>query len=180
MTRRTVDLRRLLRLMKHLGREARGPGQVFLTGGASALLEGWRNTTIDVDLKLDPEPQGVFQAIASAKNELDINIELSSPDLFLPPLDSWREQSVHIVSHGRVDFFHYDFRAQALSKLARGFDRDLRDVHAMLERGLVTREQILQAFAEIEPNLIRYPSLDADELARRVEEFLARGDAEGP
>ena len=61
-------------LMRRLGEEAAGPGRVYLVGGASAVLVGWRDTTMDVDLKLAPEPPGVFQAIASAKEVLDMGI----------------------------------------------------------------------------------------------------------
>jgi hypothetical protein len=32
-------------------------------GGATAVLFGWRNTTVDVDLKLEPEPAGVLEAL---------------------------------------------------------------------------------------------------------------------
>ena len=71
-----------------------------------------------------------------------------------------------------MEFFHYDFRTQALTKLARGYERDLVDVRAMLERGLVTREQLGQALKRIEPDLIRYPSLDPDAFADRVRKFL--------
>ena len=110
--------------------------------GASALLEGWRESTIDVDLKIDPEPQGIFEAIAELKNELDINIELASPDQFLPEVPDWRDRSTYIERQGSVDFFHYDFRAQALAKLARGHDRDLSDVREMIGRGLVDAAEL--------------------------------------
>lgn len=43
-----------------LGRACTGPGCVNLVGGATAVLLGWRNTTVDIDLKLDPEPEGAF------------------------------------------------------------------------------------------------------------------------
>ena len=49
-----------------------------LVGGASAVIIGWRETTLDVDLKLDPEPPGVFEAIALAKDALAINVELAA------------------------------------------------------------------------------------------------------
>lgn len=51
--------------MQALGREAQGSGCIYFTGGASALLIGWRSSTIDVDIRLDREPLGIFQAIAS-------------------------------------------------------------------------------------------------------------------
>lgn len=171
-----VDSAKVHRLLEELGRQARGPGRVYLTGGASALLEGWRSTTVDVDLKLDPEPPGIFEAIARLKNELDLNVELASPDQFLPPLPDWRACSLFIARHGEVDFYHYDFRAQALAKLARAYDRDLFDVDAMLERGLIDKPSLGAALEAIRADLIRYPGLDAEAFERRVREFLERRD----
>jgi hypothetical protein len=40
-------------LMSALGQEVTGPGAVFFTGGVTALLHGWRDTTIDIDIKSD-------------------------------------------------------------------------------------------------------------------------------
>ena len=42
--------------MSELGRIANAEGKIYFTGGATALLMRWRDTTIDVDIKLDPEP----------------------------------------------------------------------------------------------------------------------------
>ena len=78
--------------MEAFGREATGPGRVYLTGGSTAVLEGWREATVDVDLKLDPEPAGAFEAIAHLKDTLDINVELAAPDQFVPPLPGWQLQ----------------------------------------------------------------------------------------
>ncbi|MGH8595545.1 MAG: DUF6036 family nucleotidyltransferase, partial [Gammaproteobacteria bacterium] len=116
------------RLMQLLGNRARGPGTIYFTGGASAVLLGWRDMTLDVDLKLDPEPDGVFGAIRDAKEELGINIELAAPDDFIPPLPGWRERSVFIARVGPVDFKHYDFYAQVLAKIERGHRQDTSDV----------------------------------------------------
>ena len=49
------DAAKINRLMQGIGRLARGPGRVYLVGGASAVTLGWRLATIDADLKLDPE-----------------------------------------------------------------------------------------------------------------------------
>jgi hypothetical protein len=49
---------KLLDFLGRLGASARNPGACFITGGGSAVLLGWRDTTIDVDLKFDPEPAG--------------------------------------------------------------------------------------------------------------------------
>ena len=108
----------------------RTPGKVYLTGGATALLLGFRDQTIDIDIKLDPEPEGVFEAIARLKDRLDINVELASPDDFIPPAAGWREYSRHVASIGRLEFFHYDFALQALAKVERGHAQDLGDAQA--------------------------------------------------
>ena len=169
-----VDSKKIERLMQALGREARGSGCIYFTGGASALLIGWRSSTVDVDIRLDPEPPGIFQAIAKLKQELNINIELASPQDFLPPLPGWRDRSVFIGKQGKISFYHYDFTAQALSKLSRGFDRDINDVQAMYEQRLFSCIELRDCFEAIAPELIRFPSLDPDVLLSRVKNFIER------
>jgi hypothetical protein len=163
---------KIRRLMDRLGRAARAPGDVFFTGGATAVLIGWRPTTIDVDLKLDPEPPGVFEAIATLKDELDLNVELAAPDDFLPPLPDWRQRSLPIEAHGPLRFFHYDLRAQALAKIERAHTQDVEDVRALLSRGLVTRDELREAFRSIEPRLHRHPAIDPESFRARLEEWL--------
>ena len=53
--RRKVTIATLKQFMQDLGAAARSPGKVYFTGGATALLLGFREQTIDVDLKLDPQ-----------------------------------------------------------------------------------------------------------------------------
>jgi hypothetical protein len=67
--RSNIDPQKIDRLMQALGRESQGSGCIYFTGGVSALLIGWRSSTVDVDIRLDPEPQGIFQAIAKLKYE---------------------------------------------------------------------------------------------------------------
>lgn len=177
-----ADVAKIRELMRKLGEGSRGPGCIYLTGGATALLEGWRATTVDVDLKLDPEPPGAFEAIAQLKNELDVNVELAAPDQFLPAVPGWRERSRFIDRYGSVDFYHYDFVSQALSKVARAHDRDLRDIEAMISRGLVRKEQVREAFKAIEADLPRYPGVDAQALCERVDRLMSdrlTGDPDG-
>jgi hypothetical protein len=172
--RSNVDPQKIEQLMKALGREARGSGCIYFTGGASALLIGWRSSTVDIDIRLDPEPPGIFQAIAKLKQELDINIELASPQDFLPQLPGWRDRSVFIGRQGEISFYHYDFTAQALSKLSRGYNRDIDDVRAMYEQKLFSLEKLRDCFNEIETELIRFPALDPALLRNKIEQFIDR------
>lgn len=166
--RNPTDPTRLLNLLQELGRRARGPGRIYLVGGASALLVGWRDQTVDVDLKLDPEPAGIFEAIAKLKNELGVNIELAAPDQFLPEVAGWRERSPSVGRFGSIEVHHYDFCSQALAKLSRWQDRDRSDVAAMLERGLVGVGELRRAFEEIKPKLIRFPAIEPELIDQRI------------
>lgn len=49
-----VDAARLDVLMRHLGAAARHPGRVYFTGGATAVLQGWRPSTIEFLTRIEP------------------------------------------------------------------------------------------------------------------------------
>ncbi len=127
--------------------------------------------TVDVNIKVDPEPSGFFESIASIKDELSLNVELASPSDFIPELPKWRERSLFVSRHGQIDFYHYDPYSQALSKLERGHSRDLADVDAMLRDGLIQKKPLLALFNQIYPLLIRYPALDPKSFRETVEQF---------
>ncbi len=155
--------------MRALGAEADRECRVYLTGGATAVLLGWRESTIDVDLKLEPETDRLLRALASLKETLELNIELAAPDQFIPELAGWRERSPWIAREGRVDFHHYDAYSQALAKIERGHTQDREDVAQMLARGLIDPSELERRFAEIEPNLYRFPAIDPASFRRSVE-----------
>lgn len=162
---------KLEQFMAALGSRVRGPGRVYLTGGATAVLQGWRDMTIDVDLKAEPEPPGFFEAIAQLKDELDMNIELACPDQFIPALPGWQSRSLFIARHEPVEFYHYDPYGQALSKLQRGHDRDILDVRSLWVAGLIEKGRLRELFDAIEPQLIRYPALHAPSFREAVLRF---------
>lgn len=158
--------------MERLGRSARSRGVVYITGGSTALLLGFRQQTIDIDLKLDPEPSGAFEAIAQLKIDLDLNIELAAPDHFIPQLPGWRERSPLIALYGEVEFRHYDFYAQALSKIERGHETDLKDVRALIDNNHIEVTQLVTYFSSIRADLIRFPAIDASDFEARLNAFL--------
>lgn len=168
-----VDRTRLLRFMRELGRAAARETRIYVTGGSSAVLLEWRQGTIDVDLEIRPESDEILRAIPRLKEELQINIELASPGHFIPELPGWEERSPFISREGRVSFHHYDFYAQALSKIERSHARDLVDVRAMHERGLITPARLLKFFNAIEPDLYRYPAIEPRSFRLSVEETVA-------
>lgn len=171
--RRPVDADRIQRFMRALGNEAEGETRLYFTGGATAVLLGWRASTVDVDIKMDPESDRLFRAIPQIKDRLEINVELAAPDQFIPALPGWQERSRFIGREGRLSFYHYDLYSQALSKIQRGHAQDLADVRQMLERGLIDRQDLLRRFEQIEPDLYRFPAIDPGAFRKAVEEFVA-------
>ncbi|MEX1117415.1 MAG: DUF6036 family nucleotidyltransferase [Terrimicrobiaceae bacterium] len=156
-----------------LAAHVKGEGRIYLVGGSTAVLFGWRSTTIDVDLKAEPEPKGLYEAIAFLKDQLDINVELASPDLFIPPLPEWKERSLFISRIGTIEFFHYDPYSQVLAKIERGHPRDLLDAKEMLARKFVKPEKLRALFLAIQPELLRFPAIDPSSFHQALETFLA-------
>src|SRR5712691_8886274 len=113
--REPVTAKVLQEFMKALAAAARTPSHVFLVGGATAVLLGWRTSTIDVDLKIIPESDELLRSIPELKERLHLNIELASPDDFIPELPGWQARSWFIQQEGKLSFYHYDFYAQALA-----------------------------------------------------------------
>jgi len=173
--RRPVDAARIREFFRALGAEAREEAHLYLTGGTTAVLFGWRSTTVDLDIKMVPEHDALFRAIPALKDKLEVNVELASPADFIPELPGWQERSRFIVREGKIDFFHYDFYSQALSKLQRGHAKDLEDVREMIERELVEPQKAMELFEAMEGQLYRFPSIDPASFRRRVEASFRRG-----
>lgn len=165
-----ADSARVRAFLRELGREADSEARLYLTGGATAVLEGWRATTIDVDIKLWPESDRLYRAIPALKESLAINVELACPSDFIPELPGWQERSPFVVREGRLSVHHYDFYSQCLAKLERGHAQDRDDVGEMLARALVEKGRLRELFAAIEPRLYRYPAVDPKAFRLAVEE----------
>jgi hypothetical protein len=171
--RRPADADRIRRVLRHLGGAATRPARIYLTGGATAVLHGWRSSTLDVDLKLVPDHDEILRALAALKESAEVNLELASPDDFIPPLPGWEDRSLFIEQVGPLGFFHYDPYAQTLAKIERGHALDLEDARRMAAEGLVDRAELVRLFERIEPELYRYPALDPRSFRAAVERFVA-------
>ncbi len=170
-----VDSTRIHELARRLGKATRADVRIYLTGGATAVLEGWRTSTIDVDLRFDPELDELLRELPKLKNELDINIELTAPPDFIPELPGWRERSLLVFESGNISVHHFDPYSQALSKIERGFSQDLADVEKMIESGMVKPARLRELFKSIEPELYRYPAIDPPAFRAKVDRALDTG-----
>lgn len=65
-----------------------------------------------------------------------------------------RDRSLFIGKQGQISFDRYDLTARALSKLSRGFDRDINDVQAMYEQKLFSLKELQDCLEAIAPESI--------------------------
>jgi len=167
--REVADAERIRQFMRVFGAAAETATRVYFTGGATAVLLGWRASTIDVDIKVEPDTDALFRAIPHIKEALHLNVELASPVDFIPVPSGWQDRSPFIAQEGKASFHHFDPCAQALAKVERGHRQDLEDVREMLGRGLIDPARAWDYFASIEAEFFRYPAVDAASFRRSAE-----------
>jgi hypothetical protein len=173
--RRRLTREGLRDLMRELARAApgRGPYRVFFVGGGTAVHAGWRGSTIDANLYSGTEE--VFRPIQEVKERLQLNIELARPEDFVPALAGSEGRHVFIETIGKVSFYHYDPYAQLLSKVVRGFSRDMQDAEAFVKSGMVDGERFRSLVNRIpEKAYARYPALSREAVLEAVEDFLSQ------
>lgn len=162
--------------MRALAGNATREARLYFTGGATAVLLGWRASTIDVDILIVPEDDRLLRAVPGIKEDLQINVELACPAHFIPELPGWEARSLFIARQGKLGYFHYDLYAQVLAKIERGHAQDVGDVREMLRRGLVDAGRLLGLFEEIAPQLYRYPAIDPGAFRRAVNAAVSECD----
>jgi hypothetical protein len=172
--RQLADAALIQSFLQLLGRRARGSARLYLVGGATAVLHGWRESTIDIDVHLSGDEDAILRELPRLKEELRVNVELAAPAQFVPVPPDWAERSPFVVREGTIDVFHYDYLSQALAKAERGHRQDVADVHQMLDRGLVEPDALLDASRTAAGQLYRYPAVDPAAFLRAVEAAVAR------
>jgi len=172
--RRELTAEGMRELMSELARAAprRGAFRVYVVGGGTAVLAGWRPSTIDADLHADGDE--VFRDIQGIKERLRLNIEFARPEDFVPAIAGSAERHRFIERVGRVEFYHYDPYAQLLSKVVRGFRKDLLDAERLVESGWVDAGRFRELVEAIpESAYARYPNLSRDSVLAAVDDFIA-------
>ena len=160
--------------MKELARETprRGVHRVYLVGGGTAVYMGWRRSSIDVNLFSDDGV--VFRNIQQVKERLNLNIEFARPENFVPALEGSADRHVFIEKMGSIAFYHYDPYAQLLSKVVRGFRRDLDDAREFVRSEMVDPARFRSLVKAIPDSAYaRYPSLSRTGVEGAVEAFLS-------
>ncbi|MGH7540960.1 MAG: DUF6036 family nucleotidyltransferase [Gemmatimonadota bacterium] len=172
--RRELTREALRELMEELARTAPAGEsfRVYVVGGGTAVLAGWRGATIDADLYAEREE--VFRDVQAIKKRLRLNIELVRPEQFVPPLAGSVDRHVFIERVGHIDFYHYDPYAQLLSKIVRGFRKDLLDAEHFVGSGMVDAERFRELVEGIPDSAYaRYPNLSRDSVLAAVDDVLS-------
>jgi len=170
--RRVAQREDIDRFMTALARRGTNPARLYFTGGATAVLLGWRASTIDVDIHIVPEDDRLLRALPELKEDLAMNVELACPAHFIPELPGWQERSLFIAQEGKLSFYHYDLYAQALAKIERGHALDVSDVEQMFRRAFIEPMRLKNLFEAIVPQLYRYPAIDPPAYRRAVEKMI--------
>jgi hypothetical protein len=146
--------------------------RVYLVGGGTAVLEGWRESSIDADLYAKQDD--IFRDVQAIKERLALNIEFARPEDFVPPLQGSDHRHVFVDTIGRVSFYHYDPYAQLLSKVVRGFARDLADAKAFVASGMVDADRFGALVRGIPSSAYaKYPRLSAAAVRAAVDDFVS-------
>ena len=172
--RRELTADALRELMRELARTAPSGEQfqVYILGGGTAVLAGWRASTIDADLYTEREE--VFRDVQGIKDRLRLNVEFVRPEHFVPSLEESAKRHLFIERVGALDFYHYDPYAQLLSKIVRGFRKDLLDAGQFVRSGMVDPHRFLELIREIPDSAYaRYPNLSPAAVRGAVEGFFS-------
>ncbi len=84
--REKVSAERVERFMKAIGRAGKKNARIYFVGGATAVLLGWRETTIDVDVKILPEIDRVTSSSSSSQGRSSIECRTRLAGRFHPAI----------------------------------------------------------------------------------------------
>lgn len=178
--RRPVDRERITGFLARLGERARRPARIVITGGASMLLRGLRGETLDIDLMYTvtrPEDDGaIASTLRDLKEELDVNVELAEPGHFLPMPAGRDARCVFLGRYGALEVFLDDPYSIALSKLARGHEKDLDDVRRLAAARLLDLDELERKAREIAaPTTAASLRVDLDRMLARIARVRGAG-----
>lgn len=171
MTRNAITKEILHAFMQSTGKALKKNATFYLTGGSTAILFGFREGTIDIDIAGDMDE--LFSHIPKLKERLQINIELAKPTDFVPSLPDEINRHILIGKFGKAVFMHFDPYSQAFSKIVRGHTTDIADVKALIGKKLVDPTKLNKMVKKLrDSEFERYPRLNRVAVEMAVESFI--------
>jgi hypothetical protein len=167
----SVDKTAIESFLQQLGRTFRKPGRLYLVEGAALVHAGIRpGFTQDIDIRVSGANEGeLIVAIQRLIQQLQINVEFASPADFIPLPSQWEMHVQYAGRYGGVDVFYFDFYSIALSKIERGNSRDIDDVKLLVQQGIITLNELDEAYQEVLAQLGqgRYPRITPQRFSER-------------
>lgn len=146
------------------------------------VLEGYRPTTLDIDLTYEvaPEHEGeLVAAIRALKEELAVNVEEVTPAAFIPLPPGHGARHELVGRYGEVEVFHFDLYTTAVSKVSRGTEEDLEDVLTLLGDGRIGMDLLEEVFAQVHARAGQTLRLDPAELEAKFRTLRGRWERTG-
>ncbi len=152
------------KFLNTLGKIFRKPGRLYLAGGAALVHLGLRpGSTLDIDIVIETTSEDeMVKAIRQLVEQMQLNIEFSSPGDFIPLPSQWMAHAKYIGRYGLLDAFYFDFYSLALSKISRGSERDLIDVKLLVQQKVITLDELDKAYQEVLPRMGKRPYINLD------------------
>jgi hypothetical protein len=152
------------KFLNALGKTFRKPGRIYLAGGAALVHMGLRSdSTLDIDVLIETTAEDeMVKVIRQLVEQMQLNIEFSSPGDFIPLPSQWMAHAKYIGRYGSLDAFYFDFYSLALSKISRGNDRDLIDVKLLVQQKVITVEELDAVYQEVLPHMGKRPYINLD------------------
>jgi Nucleotidyltransferase of unknown function (DUF6036) len=168
-----VDKTAIESFLQQLGRTFRKPARLYLVGGAALVHMGVRSGfTQDIDVQVSGASEGdLIVAIQRMIEHMQVNVEFASPVDFIPLPRQWEAHARFVGRYGTIDVFYFDFYSIALSKMERGNNRDIGDVKLLVQQGIITLDELDNAFQEVLAQLGkgRYPRLTPKRFTERYQ-----------
>jgi hypothetical protein len=157
--------------MEEIGRIAKRPVTICFAGGSTAVLLGFRDGTIEIDLA--GALGRVYAEIPRIKERLRVNVGTAKPTDFVPSLEGEASRHLFIRAEGKATFLHFDPYAQAFSKIVRGHVTDLADADSLMAAGLVDPQRLLRLVKKVTDRAFaRYTRLTRASVEAAVESFV--------
>lgn len=167
----SVDKTAIESFLTQLGRDFRKPGHLYLMEDAALVhLRIRPGFTQDIDIQVSGANEGeLIVAIQRLIQRMQINVEFASPGDFIPLPSQWETHAQYVGRYGSIDVFYFDFYSIALSKIERGNTRDIADVRLLVQKGIITLDELDAAYQQVLTQLGkgRYPRITPERFAER-------------
>ena len=139
----TVSKSQIDAFLAAVGERCEPASMLFLLGGGALELLGGARSTLDLDYVGDDlKPNNLQQLMAQIADEMHIELEAVPIAEFVPLPTDAHKRAILVGQFGHLTVYIFDPYTIALSKLDRGFDTDLEDIIFLVQRQLISVDQL--------------------------------------